>query len=283
MPHAENGSARIHYTEVGSGQPLLLVMGFGLSAEAWAPMLPLFSDYRVIMYDNRGTGDSTGPMDDLTIADFAEDAAAVLRAAGVERAHVHGQSMGGMIAQQLTLDHPELVHTLALGATSPAPIRFFPAEPQAVLDLYAGVALLASDPDRAMEMVMPAVFSAEYLRDNPGMREMYRQLATTGAPDAAAVEATLRAMGDMATGRAFDVSERLGEITVPVLVQHGSADRVVPVEAGRYIAEHVAAAEYQELAGAGHIYMMEQPMESLPRLIGFLAAHPLPAGSPATR
>src|SRR5258706_9626332 len=119
MPFAQNGDARIHWEETGGGDPLLLVMGFGLSAEAWTPLLPLLSGMRVIYYDNRGTGTSEGPIDDLSIETFAEDAAAVLRDAGVQKAHVHGQSMGGMIAQQLTLSHPDVVHTLALGATSP--------------------------------------------------------------------------------------------------------------------------------------------------------------------
>jgi len=284
MPYAENGPARIHYTEIGTGQPLLLVMGFGLSSEAWAPMLPLLTGYRVIMFDNRGTGKSEGPMDDLSIADFADDAAAVLRAAGAVPAHVHGQSMGGMIALQLTLSHPELVHSLALGATSPAPIRFFPEDPQAVLDLFTSLTMFATDPERALDTVLPVVFSAEYLRDNPSVREMYLQLATGSTAPPAAIEATLRAMADMSSGRAFDVSERLGEITAPTLVQHGTADRVVPVSAGRFLAESIAAAEYQELAGAGHIYMMEQPMESLSRLMGFVAAHPLSTeASAATR
>jgi 3-oxoadipate enol-lactonase len=277
MPHAQSGDARIHWEESGSGEPLLLVMGFGLSGEAWAPMLPLLSSMRTIYYDNRGTGSTEAPLDDLSIETFADDAAAVLRAAGVERAHVHGQSMGGMIAQQFALAHPGMVHTLALGATTPAPIRFFPPDSQAVLDLFTGVGMMATDPQAGMDLVLPAVFSPEYLRDNPTMRDLFMQLATAGAPDAIAVEATVRAMGDMTTGRTFDVSDRLGEITVPTLVQHGSADRVIPVEAGRFIAEHIPGAEYQELEGAGHVYTMERPMEALPKLLGFWAAHPLGA------
>jgi pimeloyl-ACP methyl ester carboxylesterase len=281
MPFAENGSARIHYERTGSGEPLLLVMGFGLSSEAWAPMLPLLADYEVIFLDNRGTGTSEGSLDDLTIGTFADDAAAVVRHAGLEKVHVHGQSMGGMIALQLAVSHPEVVHSLALGATTPAPIRFFPDDPQAVLDLYAGLGLLSSHPDKAMDVLLPVVFSADYLRDNPSMRQMYKEISSGGAARPEAVEATLRAMGDMTSGRAFDVADRLQEISAPTLVQHGSADRVVPVAAGRYIAEHVPGAEYQELAGAGHIYMMEQPMESLSRLLGFLREHPL--GVPAAR
>lgn len=277
MPFAQSGDARINWNETGSGDPLLLVMGFGLSAEAWAPFLPLLGGRRVITYDNRGTGSSEGPLDDLSIATFAEDAAAVLRDAGVERAHVHGQSMGGMIAQQLTLDHPELVHTLALGATTPSPVRLAAPDLQPVVDLYSGVGMMASDPQAGMDLVLPVVFSPEYLRDNPGMRELFLQLSTAGAPSPDAVEATVRAIADLTSGRAFDVADRLGEISVPTLVQHGAADRIIPVEAGRFLAEHIRGAEYQEIAGAGHVYAMEQPMEALPRLLQFWAAHPIAA------
>ncbi len=275
MPYAELDNARIHWEEAGQGEPLLLVMGFGLPGDAWAPLLPVLGGYRTIYYDNRGTGTSEGAMDDLSIATFAEDAVGVLRAAGVDRAHVHGQSMGGMIALQLVLTHPEVVHTLALGCTTPSPIRFFPEDPQGVMNLYAGLAMMSTDPERGLDTVLPAVFSPEFLRDNASMREMFMQLSSAGAPKPEAVEATLRSMGDMTSGRQFDVTDRLGEIQVPTLVQHGSADRVIPVAAGRYLAEHIAGAEYQELAGAGHIYSMEQPMESLSRLLGFLGEHPM--------
>jgi pimeloyl-ACP methyl ester carboxylesterase len=277
MPYAESGDARIHFEVSGQGEPLLLVMGFGLSGEAWAPMLPLLSSMQTIWYDNRGTGSSIGSIDDLSIDVFAQDAAAVLRAAGIDRAHIHGESMGGMIAQQLTLDHPELVHSLALGCTTPSAVRFFPEDAEAVIDLYAGVELFASDPERAIDLVMPAVFSAEYLRDNPSVRDLYLQLSTAGAPSPEATQATIRAIADLTSGRAFDVVDRLGEISAPTLVQHGSADRVIPVEAGRYLGEHIAGAEYQELVGAGHVYTMEQPMESLSKLLGFWATHPMGA------
>jgi pimeloyl-ACP methyl ester carboxylesterase len=90
--------------------------------------------------------------------------------------------------------------------------------------------------------------------------------------------ATMRAIADMGTGRAFDVGDRLGEIAVPTLVQHGDADRLIPVEEGRRIAAGIPGAEYQELAGAGHAYAMERPAEAFGRLLGFLAEHPLAGG-----
>src|SRR6202043_1906186 len=111
------------WEEQGDGEPLLLVMGFGLSSDAWVPMLPLLGGFRVIRFDNRGTGGSGPCGDDFTVETMAGDATAVLDAAGVERAHVHGVSMGGMIALSLALDHPDRVGSLLLGCTPAAPLR----------------------------------------------------------------------------------------------------------------------------------------------------------------
>src|SRR5438309_4730466 len=123
VPYADSKGARIHYAEHGSGDPLMLIMGYGLSSDAWTPMLPLLAGFRAIVLDNRGTGGSDPPGDVFSIHTMADDAVAVLDACDVERAHVHGVSMGGMIAQALTLDHPHLVASLVLGCTTPSPVR----------------------------------------------------------------------------------------------------------------------------------------------------------------
>lgn len=274
MPHARSGDARIHYDVQGDGEPLLLLMGYGLSADAWAPIIPMLSGYRIITVDNRGTGGSDPPGESFGVATMSADAVAVLDDCAVQRAHVHGLSMGGMIAQQLVLDHPERVGALALGCTSPAPVRFI-GDPMAAVSLFQGTVLAATDPEAGLDLLLPLVFSEGFLAATPSVRDLARQTMSQAALSPGAAEAMMRALGDMTTGHAWDVSDRLGEITAPTLVQHGSADRLVPVEAGRYIAAHVPGAEYQELEGAGHIYGIEQPMESFPRLLAFLAAHRL--------
>jgi 3-oxoadipate enol-lactonase len=279
VPHTEASGVRIHWEEHGRGEPLLLVMGYGLSGDAWIPLLPALRGFRVIRFDNRGTGDSGPCGDGFTIETMAGDAAAVLDDAGVQRAHLHGVSMGGMISLSLVLAHPDRVGALVLGCTTASPLRFAAKRPEA-LELARAATLMGSDPEAALDRLLPLVFSERFLRENPSIRDLGRALATAPVHPEAAMR-TMRAMADLGTGRAFDVAGRLGEIRALTLVQHGSDDRLIPVEAGRALAREIPGAEYQELEGAGHAYATERPMEALGRMLGFLAEHPLERASRA--
>src|SRR5215207_2715438 len=107
MPSADSNGVQIAYDLTGSGEPLLLIMGYGLPGSAWALSLPHFTQkFQVITFDNRGTGRSDAPEEGYEVPVFARDALAVMDAAGWQSAHVFGVSMGGMIAQQLALDAP---------------------------------------------------------------------------------------------------------------------------------------------------------------------------------
>src|ERR1700754_4754763 len=107
------------FESTGDGPAVLLIMGLGLPGDAWWRTVPVLARAcRVLTFDNRGSGRAE-PAGRLTIAGMAADAASVLDAAGVARAHVYGVSMGGMIAQELALTFPERVGSLVLGATSP--------------------------------------------------------------------------------------------------------------------------------------------------------------------
>jgi pimeloyl-ACP methyl ester carboxylesterase len=276
LPFADSKGTPVHYETHGAGEPLLLIMGYGLSSDAWNPLLPLLAGYQSIIFDNRGTGESGPPGDDFTLHTLGDDAVAVLDALGLARTHVMGLSMGGMIAQAMAIDHPDRVATLVLGCTSPAPVRFI-SDPEAGVKLFQGTMLMGTDPEAALDILIPLVFSDEFLRENPSMRELAKLIiGQTKLSDGAAL-AMMRAFGDISKGTMFDVTDRLGEIRVPTLVQHGTADRLVPVEAGRYLAEHIPGAEYQEFEGAGHVYSMERPTEAFPRVLGFLATHPISA------
>jgi len=275
VPHVERDGTKIYWEATGEGEPLLLIMGFGLGREAWLPMLPMITGHRVILVDNRGTGDSDPPRPGLTLQDMADDCAAVLDAAGAGSAHVHGVSMGGMIAQLLALSRPEKVATLVLGATTPSPLRFL-ADPLSAVTLFQGSQLMESDPDAALDMLLPLVFSADFLAANPELRTFAKSALTKPAAPGTA-ELMMKAIVDLDKGMVFDTVDRLGELRMPTLVQHGTADLIIPVEAGRFLGETIEGAEYQELAGAGHGYHLEQPADVFSRLLGFLAAHPIGA------
>jgi pimeloyl-ACP methyl ester carboxylesterase len=115
---AVSDGVHIAYQVVGAGEPVLLIPGTGQGGKLWSLQVPAYSArYQVILLDNRGVGASDVPEDGYTIRRMAEDAAAVLRALGIARAHVAGQSMGSAFALELALAEPGLVGTLQLHST----------------------------------------------------------------------------------------------------------------------------------------------------------------------
>src|SRR5271163_748926 len=133
MPFTENQAAKIYWDEQGSGEPSLLIMGLSYPSYMWHRTRPLLAkSYRTIAFDNRGIGQSDVPAGVYPIALMASDAAAVLDAAGLERAHIFGTSMGGMIAQEFALQYPERVRSVILGCTSPGGPNAAPTAPEAL-------------------------------------------------------------------------------------------------------------------------------------------------------
>src|SRR5213080_5282891 len=137
MPDAIINGVRIHYNEAGEGEPLLLIMGYGMPGEAWLGSLPFLGGFRAIYYDNRGTGLSDRPGGPYTIVQMADDAAGLLDRLGIDDAHVYGVSMGGMIAQELALRHPEKVRSLVLGCTMCGGEHSTMCEPEILEELIA--------------------------------------------------------------------------------------------------------------------------------------------------
>ena len=120
MSVAPSAGVDLYYERAGTGPPVLLVMGLGMNATGWWRTIPVLArGFTVLSFDNRGVGRSGRPPGPYSMAQMAGDAVAVLDAAGVQAAHVYGVSLGGMIAQEIALRHPERVLGLVLAATTP--------------------------------------------------------------------------------------------------------------------------------------------------------------------
>lgn len=262
MPVARNGAVRLSWREEGQGEPLLLIMGLSASARAWHRLLPHVAPRRrTIVFDNRGTGDSSAVRGPLRMADMAGDAVAVLDAAGVRSADVMGVSMGGMIAQHLALEHRDRVRSLILGCTTPGGVRGAP--PWRLLAASALRPLVG--PARTWELVAPALFSASTRRERPERVAEELEIRVADATDPRTTFAQMAAVAR------HDTRSRLAELAgLPVTVLHGDEDALVPCEHGRELAAAIPGAEFVMLAGCGHLMTTDDEDATSRAVLGHL-------------
>jgi pimeloyl-ACP methyl ester carboxylesterase len=127
MPTVSVDGLRIYYELGGAGQPLVLIAGLGLDLSEYGQLIDVLATrYRVLAFDNRGAGRTDKPDAPYSISQMAKDTAGLMRALGIERAHVVGMSLGGRIALELAFEHPDRVRSLTLVSTSARVERRWP-------------------------------------------------------------------------------------------------------------------------------------------------------------
>ncbi len=265
MPTVKTGSVNIHYETYGKGDPLLLIMGFAMPGAAWLPMLPFLAGFRCIYFDNRGVGQSDKPTGAYTVPEMADDASGLLKALGINRAKVFGVSMGGMIAQELALRHPEQVERLVLGCTMAGGATAKPTAPDVVERLMTGNALMASDPDRALDLILPILMPTEFIAAHPELKPMLTA-AMAMEPRTPPAAIASQAAGIMQ----FNAYDRLPQIKCPVLIVHGDSDVLVPSENAAIIKSRLPQAEVIMIPGAGHAFQAADPVGIHQRIVSWL-------------
>jgi 3-oxoadipate enol-lactonase len=252
MPKAVVGEHELHYERAGAGEPLLLIQGMSGTHVSWGePFLgALAESFDVVTFDNRGIGLSAPIEGAFTIVEMAEDTAGLLDELGIERPHVVGISMGGMIAQELALAHPERLRSLTLGCTycgGPGS-QLMPQE--SVEKLAAG--MMSGDRAKAIrasyEVNLSPAFRAEESR-YAAFHEMATQVP--------AAKRTIELQAQAIFGH--DTSRRLGEISTSTLIVHGTEDGVLPYPNGELIASLMPQARLETLEDVGHMFWWERP------------------------
>ena len=209
-------------------------------------------------FDNRGIGESDVPPGPYSTVAMAEDVVAVLDAAGLERAHLVGTSLGGMVAQEVALARPERVDRLVLVCTTPGGPHAYPL-PARTLALMAEAPTLA--PEVALRRFVENALAPGTASD---VVERVYALRLANPPDPAGW------LAQAAAGAAHDAWARLPELAAPTLVLHGTADTVVDHRNAALLAERIPGARVELLDGAGHLLFWERPAEFVALVEEFL-------------
>lgn len=263
MPYVRAGDGvRLHYRESGrrTGPPVLLIQGLGADKHGWdMQRLGLSPWYHTIAFDNRGAGRSDKPMGAYSLEQMADDAIAVLDAVGVDRAHIVGASMGGVITQLIALHHPERVRSLTLACTACQ----HHAWRQELLAEWAEIASTRGVGAMTSQAARWVIGPRSFRRLTPAIGWM-GPLALSRPPHAF--------VGQVKGILAIDdhLAARLPQITAPTLVMVGNQDILTPRGDSEHLAELIPTAELVVISGAAHGFMIEHATTFNRVLVEFL-------------
>jgi pimeloyl-ACP methyl ester carboxylesterase len=244
---------KLHWESFGEGPAVLLVAGQGMTVDGWWATIPVLArSFRVIAFDNRDTGESSRLPWPYAVAHMAHDAVAVLDAAGEQRAHVYGISLGSLVAQEVALRHPDRVQALVLGASSAGGFAAYKPPPSSFAQTFL-IRAGAMGPEEAAWAAVPYTYAEKTRQSHPE-----RIVADIGHRVSSPPEplAYLHQAAAVATSDAY---ERLNQMAAPTLVVHGEQDVFVPPANALVLAERIPGAQLQLWPDAAHMYTIDEP------------------------
>ncbi|MFB6359942.1 MAG: alpha/beta fold hydrolase [Halobacteriales archaeon] len=267
MPEVDREGVSLAYETGGpaDGDPVVLIEGLGYSRWMWRWQRESFEGrYRTVLPDNRGTGESDAPSGPYTMEQLTADLDAVLADAGVDAGHLVGASLGGMIAQQYALEYDRVASLVLLctthGGESAVPI------PPDIQDQILNVPDDLDERESIKSKMRPAM-SDKFWEENQDLIErIVDWRIETDAPEPARKAQAAAVQG-------FDVADQLGELSIPVLVMHGTADQVVPVENAHLLHERLDRCELELFEGGPHLFFIEHANGVNERTLRFLDSY----------
>jgi pimeloyl-ACP methyl ester carboxylesterase len=246
---AMSGNTSIYYHERGSGQPLVLIMGFGADGKVWEKHAAVYEKhFRCIIPDNRGVGSSDQPAGPYSTRMLAADTIAVMEHAGVDRAMVAGISMGGAIAQELAINYPERVTRLLLVSTW-AKFNNYAAM---VYENLKHIRVNAS-PEHFMELLQLWIFAPPYYEQH--LEELKKGAADTASNKNPQTRNGFEGQLDACIHH--DSVDRLSRITIPVLITVGMMDIFTPPEFSELLHRHIKGSRLSAYSTGGHVHHWE--------------------------
>jgi pimeloyl-ACP methyl ester carboxylesterase len=246
----------------GQGQPLVMIMGLGGARSSWRSQKGLFKKYyRTVTFDNRGVGKSDKPIGPYTIKMMGDDTLGLMDQLGIEKAHVLGVSMGGMIAQELAINHPERVDKLILGCTfARAGASSDSPEMNKAMESYRKSLQDEASQRKLLSALLDLSFNS---RSNRAFILPFAKIAIRFSSISGIVE-------QMKAVSTHDTVERLKMIKAPTLVLTGTEDRLVNPVSSEMIAKLVPNAKLVKVPGGGHTFFMEKHNDFNREVLRFL-------------
>ncbi|MFQ5821681.1 MAG: alpha/beta fold hydrolase [Candidatus Heimdallarchaeota archaeon] len=265
MPKVKVNDIQIYYEVRGEGFPLVMIMGISGNVDWWDPLMvqELSKSFKIVLFDSRGAGRTDVSDKRYTIKLFADDTASLMDALGISRAHVFGVSMGGAIAQELVLNHPEKVEKLVLCSTSCGGTKSVPASEEVLGTFKADRSELS--PEEIYRRGVPLLFTEDFIQKNSDLVELFIQRVLKAPISNISFMRRLDAVGE------FDTWDRLPQIRAPTLILHGKRDILVPPENGSILAEAIPNAKLVYFEKSAHALIYEEMEKMIHVLLDFLA------------
>ncbi len=262
MAKVQTNGIEIFYEENGAGEPLLLIAGFACDHANWSKVVPLLaSRNRLITFDNRGVGQSSSPDVPYSIHEMAEDALGLLDSLGLSSVHVAGHSMGGQIAVELALNHPERVKSMMLLASCARVDR----RGKAIIESWGDLPRLV-DPVTAIQLSLPWIYTSRFYETPGAIDTVIQEMLTNPfVPALAGIFRQSRAI------TSYNGVARLGEIACPTLVVVGNQDILGGRAFSEELAHGIPGARLTILEQAAHGLVTESAEATATVMAGFLA------------
>ena len=244
------GDINIAYRIQGQGDPIVLIMGYGSTMDLWDPRFldNLSIKYKVVIFDNRGMGNTTAPPGNFSIAQFANDTAGLMAALGIEKSHVLGWSMGSFVAQELAIRYPGRVNKIILYAGDCGGKEAVMPSPQVLKDLSN----TSGSPEESGMRLFNLLFPKEWLFKQPAFYKWFPLPKETSLPENMQRQAQAIATWPGAC-------DRLSSIKSHALVVTGTNDVIAPPENAFILAQRINVSWLVQFDGAGHGLMYQYP------------------------
>ncbi len=265
MPKIKANGIELYYEVHGAGKPLILISGIGYSLWQWHRMIPFLEKYfRVLVFDNRGIGQSDKPAGPYSAQTLAADTSGLLDALNIRQAIIAGHSMGGFIAQAMALDFPSKVEKLILCSTNFGGPRAIPVTPEAMKVLSD----VTSDPLTRFKNGLVVSTAPSWAEKNPQVLDEWIKWRVANPVDPAPYQAQM-AIGLSLIPEAAAFESKLPHVKAPTLVLFGVHDKVVPPENAALLAKQIANSEVIIFPDAGHFFPIEIPEAAARAIVEF--------------